>query len=219
MIGDILSIKQHHLTPAREIYHSISSQICGKYTIAIGGESGCGKSTLAVALKKVLDENGHNAFIFHMDDYFFLPPVSNHNKRLKDINNVGPQEVNLALLQEHVNRVKKFGTTIVKPLVYYEENEIESEQIDFSVYNVILVEGTYTLGLDVDLKVFLERNYRDTLQNRIARARDPLTPFVESVLEIEHSIISRDAEKADILVDNNYNIKFREQLNGGQKTK
>ena len=49
----------------------------------------------------------------------------------------------------------------------------------------MIVEGTYTPLLKVDLKIFMERNYHDTLKNRIERARDPLTPFVESVLEIE----------------------------------
>jgi uridine kinase len=208
MIGDNLTIKQHHLIPAKEIYQFIASKIGDKYAVAIGGESGSGKSTLAVALKRVLEENGHKVYIFHMDDYFLLPPARNHQQRLNDIGHVGPQEVNLALLQKHINTVKHGMATFEKPLVYYKEDEIRSEHIDISSCDIILVEGTYVLDLEVDLKIFLGRNYHDTLQDRIERARDPLTPFVESVLEIEHTIIRTYAPKADLLLDKNYNIKF-----------
>ncbi len=208
MIGDNVIIKQHHITPAKEIFQRIKVKLTDKYSIAIGGESGCGKSTLALALKQILEEHGYNVFIFHMDDYFFLPPKSNHEQRLEDISNVGPQEVNLHLLQSHIEGFKNGAQTIVKPLVYYTENEIKTEEVAISLCDVLLVEGTYTLGLEVDLKIFLERNYHDTLQNRIDRARDPLSSFVESVLEIEHKIIAAYAKDAQILVDKSYGIKF-----------
>jgi uridine kinase len=208
MIGDKLTLQPKHLIPAKEIYNHLSDKIKGKYTIAIGGESGCGKSTLAVAIKEIFGKEGLNIFIFHMDDYFLLPPTSNHNQRLWSLTHVGPQEVNLELLQKHIDAFKNKNHTITKPLVHYKENEIRSEQIDLTHYDIILIEGTYTLSLDVDTKIFMERNYKDTLQDRINRARDPLTPFVESVLEIEHNIISRYIDNANIIVNKDYSIKF-----------
>jgi uridine kinase len=211
MIGDNLTVKEHHLIPAHAIFNFISSSIDDHYTISIGGESGCGKSTLSVALRQVLEQHGYNAIIFHMDDYFHLPPASNHNNREKDLKNVGPHEVDLSLLQEHVNAFKNGQTVITKPLVYYAENEIRQEVIDFSGYKILIVEGTYTPLLKVDLKIFMERNYHDTHQNRIERARDPLTPFVESVLEIEHNIIKQFGASTQIMVDKNYDIKFCKQ--------
>jgi uridine kinase len=208
MIGDVIQLKPHHYEPAHKIVESIMSKLSSRHTIAISGESGCGKSTLSVALKDTFDKEGLKSFILHMDDYFILPPATNHNNRLKSLDNVGPQEVKLDLLQSHLNAFKNGERTLTKPLVHYKENEIRSEQIDFTGIDILIVEGTYTLGIEVDTKIFMTRNYKDTLQARIERARDPLTPFVEQVLEIEHNIIKKFEEVADILVDKEYDVKF-----------
>ena len=208
MIGDKISLQPHHLLPASAIVNTILPELSDGYTIAIAGESGCGKSTLALALQSCLIEKGYKSFVFHMDDYFHLPPTSNHNNRLLTLNNVGPHEVNLTLLQEHILEAKLRPHALKKPLVFYQENEIKEEEVDFSEINIIIVEGTYTMLLEVDKRVFINRTYKDTVQNRIERARDPLSPFVEQVLEIEHKIISSQISKANIIVDANYEIKF-----------
>jgi uridine kinase len=208
MIGDKLIIKPYHLPPAREILKYLQPKFPNrKTTIAVGGESGCGKSTLAIALKEILLEKDIKAFIFHMDDYFFLPPTSNHNQRLEDINFVGPQEVNLELLQNQIDLVTSGQKVVLeKPLVHYKENEIRSETIDFDEISVLIIEGTYTMLLNVDFKIFIDRNFRETYQNRLERARDEMSPFVENVLEIEHAILQKDKLNADILIDKEYNV-------------
>jgi uridine kinase len=213
MIGDKLIIKPYHLPPARDILKFLQPLFPKRrVSISIAGESGSGKSTLASALKDVCKENGLNAFIFHMDDYFHLPPTSNHNQRLEDINFVGPQEVNLDLLQKHINAVVMDEVyTLEKPLVHYKENEIRSERIDFTNNNIIIIEGTYTMLLNTDFKIFIDRDYKDTYQNRVARARDEMSPFIESVLEIEHSILRKHVCDADLLVDKDYNISFNKK--------
>ena len=188
MIGDKLILQPYHLPPAKDIYAAIAEQLqeADKSVITIGGESGCGKSTLSIALKSVLEEAGLPTFTIHMDDYFHLPPTSNHNQRLEDINHVGPQEVNLSLLQEHVDAVLNNEVEIIKPLIHYKENARRREIFYPADFKVILVEGTYVTQLsNIDMKVFMTRNYKDTLAARIERARDPLEPFIEQVLEIE----------------------------------
>lgn len=208
MIGDKLIIKPYHLPPARDILKYLQPKFPNrKVSIAIAGESGCGKSTLATALKEILSEEGIKAFIFHMDDYFHLPPTSNHNQRLEDINFVGPQEVNLGLLQKHIDLVTSGQeNTLEKPLVHYKENEIRSETIGFDEISVIIIEGTYTMLLDVDFKVFIDRDFKETFQNRMERGRDEMSPFVENVLEIEHVILQKDKINADLFVDKEYNV-------------
>lgn len=208
MIGDKLIIKPYHLPPARDILKYLQPKFPNrKIAIAIGGESGCGKSTLAIALKEILLEEGIKAFIFHMDDYFHLPPTSNHNQRLEDINFVGPQEVNLKLLQKQIDSVISGKEIILeKPLVHYKENEIRSETIDFEEISVLIIEGTYTMLLDVDFKVFIDRDFKETFQNRMERGRDKMSPFVENVLEIEHALLQIDKMKADLFIDKEYNV-------------
>lgn len=213
MIGDKLVIKPYHLPPAREIIKVLQPKFpARKVSIAIGGESGSGKSTLASALKEVFSEENIKAFIFHMDDYFHLPPTSNHNQRVEDINFVGPQEVNLELLQKHIDTIiSNIDSIIEKPLVHYKENEIRTESIDFSEVDILIIEGTYTLLLNTDFRIFIDRDFRDTYNDRIERARDEMTPFVENVLEIEHTILQQSKDAADLFIDKEYNVSVNKK--------
>lgn len=211
MIGDIIRVKPHHLPPAREIFKLIQSNLQeadSVFAITVGGESGCGKSTLSLAIKEVLRQKGLNTFIFHMDDYFKLAPKDNHGQREEDIIHVGPQEVNLELLQEHVDKGKEGVDLLKKPLVHYRENQIREVIVEMEGVDVVIAEGTYVTLLErIDCKIFMQRNYLDTYEARVERARDPIISFNEEVLKIEHDIISRHAEIADILVDKEYEIK------------
>ena len=211
MIGDIIRIKPHHLPPAREIYKLLKNKLemAGQpFAITVGGESGSGKSTLSLAIEEILKEHGYKSFIFHMDDYFKLPPKDNHDRRVENIVHVGPEEVNLKLLQNHINRCKDGDDQIKKPLVHYRENKIREVIVEMAEVDVVIAEGTYvTLLEEIDCKIFMLRNYQDTYEDRVKRARDPIIPFNEEVLKIEHEIVQQHKEMADILVDNQYNVK------------
>jgi uridine kinase len=211
MIGDIVEVKPHHLPPARKVIELVIDTIKkaeGLFVLSVGGESGSGKSTLSLAIKKVLEKKGYNTFIFHIDDYFKLPPKDNHDRRVADISSVGPQEVNLELLQEHIDQVKDGTDLLKKPLVHYRENQIREVIVEFDDVDVVIAEGTYSTLLDhIDCKIFMLRNYLDTYKNRAKRGRDPMVPFTEKVLEIEHEILRNHSKMADILVDKNYNVQ------------
>lgn len=206
MIGDKVVLSEDFLAPA---YRVLSHKLINRgMVVSVSGESGSGKSTLALALQKVLEEKGLKTLVLHMDDYFILPPAANHNKREQDLSAVGPHEVRLDLLQQHIDAFKNGSKEILKPLVYYKENSIQSERIDLSDKDVVIVEGTYTAALKTDFSIFIARTYKDTFDDRVKRARDPITPFVEKVLAIEHKIISDLGQNADLVLDKNFQIKF-----------
>ncbi len=207
MIGDKITLSAKYLEPAKHILDHIPMQ--NGFTISVAGESGSGKSTLALALQQVMEERGLKSVVLHMDDYFILPPATNHAEREKDINWVGSGEVKLELLQEHIQQFKMGEKVIHKPLVNYNENSIASEELDLTDVQVLIVEGTYTSLLETDLRIFIDRTYLDTFEDRVKRARDPITPFVESVLAIEHKIIAGQAGFADIVLDKTFEIMFR----------
>jgi len=210
MVGDKLILKPYHLPPARDIYTFIKDKLKNKpkpFFISISGESGCGKSTLAIALKEVLKENGLKSFILHMDDYFHLPPTSNHIQRLDDINHVGPQEVDLDLMQKHILDIRGGVNQILKPLIHYKENDKRTELFNPSAFDIIIIEGNYvSLLKEIDVKVFMLRTYIDLREEMESKDKDPISPFIESVLEIEHLIIRKHVEKAQLLVDKEYNV-------------
>lgn len=213
MIGDKLVLQPYHIPPAKRIHSHLENELRNNstlpYFITISGESGCGKSTLAIALKEVFSQSGVSSFIIHMDDYFHLPPTSNHLQRLKDINHVGPQEVDLKLLQKHIDMIKDGADEIIKPLIHYKENEKRTEILKANGIDLIIIEGTYVTLLEgIDTKMFMLRTFEETWEDRKKRGRDPLIPFLEEVLKIEHSIVKGHSAKASILIDKDYNVKI-----------
>lgn len=209
MIGDIIELKEQHLAIAEEIIailkQRLSLQIPPKIAIGIAGESGSGKSVTAFALQKMLEKEQVRSLVLQMDDYFRLPPRSNHENRLKSLENVGIHEVDLEKLARNINDFKNGVSEIEKPLVNYAENTIGTEAPDASAYGAVIVEGTYIFEADgLDFKIFIDRDYKDTYKNRMERNRDEQSDFVEQVLEIEHQIIRNFKNNADLILGKNY---------------
>lgn len=209
MIGDIIELKEKHLAIAKEIIailkQRLSLQTPSKLAIGVAGESGSGKSVTAFSLQKVLEQEQVKSIVLQMDDYFKLPPRTNHENRLKSLDNVGIHEVDLEKLAQNITAFKNGVSEIEKPLVNYNENSIGTEKINASEYDVVIVEGTYIFEAEgFDYKIFIDRNYRDTYENRMKRNRDEKSDFVEEVLEIEHQIIRNFKNNADLILGKNY---------------
>jgi uridine kinase len=67
--------------------------------------------------------------------------------------------------------------------------------------NALIAEGTYTSLLQfADYRVFINRDYHQTLEARKRRARDKWEPFMQDVLEREHQIISQHKALADVVI-------------------
>jgi uridine kinase len=178
--------------------------------IAVAGESGSGKSVTAIDLATILTRQGMGAAILHQDDYFMRPPRTNHEFREQDITSVGPQEVQLDLIAQHIADFRSGATLITGPSVNYAANRFDTRTIALEGCTVLVVEGTYVLHLaDVDVRVFLEATHDDTAEARRVRNRDIDAPFVQQVLQIEHDIISRQRERADICITRDYRIGLR----------
>lgn len=201
MRGDKLIIEAHHTERAREIVENIQDHIAGGYTITVAGESGSGKSELASEIARILSEQGIPTGILQQDDYFVFPPQTNHEMRRRNIEQVGPYEVKLDFLDSNLRSFKRGEGPIFKPLVFFEEDRITVEEYAVQEFQVLIAEGTYTSLLQfVDLRVFIDRDYHQTLEARKKRARDKFEPFMVDVLEREHQIISRHKERANIII-------------------
>jgi uridine kinase len=209
MIGDRVIPKPHHTKAAREVVALIKDDVLTRRAVlTVAGESGAGKSEIAVELARFLEDEGVRAYIFQQDDYFVRPPKTNDRARRSDIGLVGTQEVNLALLDDHVRAFRHSpGDVITKPLVIFDEDRISEETIAPSDFDVAIAEGTYTTLLDhADYHIFIDRSYVETKGHRQDRNRDPLDAFIERVLEIEHEIISNNKSRAHLIVNNDYSV-------------
>ena len=178
--------------------------------IAVAGESGSGKSVTAIDLAAVLNRAGIRSAIIHQDNYFVRPPRTNHEHRLTDIGSVGPGEVQLDLIGEHMRAFRAGHAAVTAPVVDYPGNRFLTQQLDFSATDVLVVEGTYALFLDdTEIRIFLEATYADSAERRRARDRDPDAPIIAIILDIEHRIIAPQVERADIVISRTYDIARR----------
>lgn len=176
--------------------------------IAVSGESGSGKSTTAIALAEALTNAGLPALVLHQDDYFVRPPRANHEHRCNDLANVGPHEVNLALLAEHIAAFRAARPDVTGPRVDYSSDSFHTRPLDFSAASVLLVEGTYVFHPDdVDVRIFLEATHEQTAERRLLRNRDVHAPIIDRILAIEHEIIAQQAKRAQILIDPAFAIR------------
>ncbi len=211
MHGDKLIIEPHHREAAANLASLLNKRLSDRdapMIVSIGGESGSGKSELAAALADELQARGVPALVIQQDDYFIHPPKTNDRKRREGIDWVGPQEVRLDLLDANLKALIDGAEAIVKPLVFYSEDRIGEERLSTEGVEVVIAEGTYTSLLrNVDVRVFIDRTFRDTRGARAGRAREIQDGFLDRVLEIEHGIISRHRDHADILIEADYSVK------------
>jgi len=211
MRGDKLIIEPHHRKAATNLASLLERRLSDRdapLIVSIGGESGSGKSELAAALADELRARDVPALVIQQDDYFIHPPKTNERKRREEIGWVGPQEVRLDLLDANLKALIDGAETIVKPLVFYDEDRIGEERLSTEGVRVVVVEGTYTSLLrNVDVRVFIDRTFRDSRGARTERAREIQEAFLDRVLEIEHGIISRHRDHADILIGADYSVK------------
>lgn len=208
MYGDRLIIGSVHREIAGRILDEILP-LLGKRDLvvtSIAGESGSGKTGAAQVLSEMLFERAIPNLILGQDDYFRLPPGDNQFRRYQSLDWVGPGEVRLDLMQEHVNRFRANPSArFTKPLMNHEENRLEWEQAGpdpASALRALVVEGTYVTILEgIDLRVMIASSHDRNRHNRAIRDREPASEFLERVLAIEHRLIREHRSLADLVID------------------
>jgi uridine kinase len=212
MIGDKIKLEESYLDCALKVLNKLSildgPGDLRKKVWCIAGESGSGKSVMSHCLQKILADLKIKSTILHIDDYYKLPPLQNHAQRMKNINWVGPNEINFNLLTQHISEYKANAATIVKPLVNFQTSTITEETLDCGHSLILIVEGTYSFELkEADEYIFLSRNYIDTLAQRVARGREAFDPDVENILSIEHQIVRQYKSIASVVIDKHYAVE------------
>ena len=210
MRGDVLIIQEWHRKAGLKAAQLIIPQIeqsAGKFTITVAGESGSGKSEIAEVIAEALAEKNIKTVILQQDDYFIHPPKTNENTRRKDIDWVGANEVHLDIMDQNLKDFKEGKAQITKPLVIFEEDRIIEETINIEEFKAAIAEGTFTTTLNqVDCRVFIDQTYHETKKARLLRAREEQDDFLETVLKIEHKVISSHKRIADLIVTGDYDV-------------
>jgi uridine kinase len=176
--------------------------------IGLAGESGSGKSTTAEALGAALAGAGVPVTLLHQDHYFRRPPRTNHEARVADLSLVGPHEVALERIAEHLAAFRAGAPGVEAPRVDYPGNRFDTVWHDFAGARLLLVEGTYALFLEgLDARVFLEATHTDTHERRMARNRDLWEPVIDTILAIEHAAIAPQGATADVVISRDFRVR------------
>jgi uridine kinase len=212
MRGDVILVGEEHRRAAKLIVDRLVDAITStgrRFTLAVAGESGSGKSETAQALAEAFGEHEVRAAVLQQDDYYVLPPRSNDAARRANFCWVGTTEVRLDLLDSHLEAAQVGASSIVKPLVIFDEDRIDEETVSLEGTDVVIAEGVYTSLCDhVDRRVFIDRNRLETLEHRLKRGREDFDPFLEQVLTREHEIISEHRARAHIVITRDYDVEF-----------
>ena len=85
-----------------------------------------------------------------------------------------------------------------------------TRHLDFSALRILIVEGTYVFRLHgIDARIFLDATHEDTQERRRVRNRDIDAPVIDRILAIEHEIIAAQARLADIVIDRDFEARWR----------
>lgn len=208
---DHVPVTSAHLPLARALRATLEQHYAlsrrARTVIGVGGESGSGKSVTAAAIAQLLDADGMPAAVLHQDDWYRLPPRDNHAARERDLGHLGPSEVDQPRLRAMIAAFQAGEGPVAAPLLDFPGNRFLEQQYDFRSTRVLLLEGTYVLGLpDLDVRIFMAATHADAADRRRERAREVDTPFIQQVLTIEHELIAPYAATADIVVDRDFAI-------------
>lgn len=198
-----------HRDIARELLPHLLPRLDAERRMVIGiaGESGSGKSVTAADLAQALETCARPTVILHLDNYFVLPPRTNHEHRVSDLANVGPHEVDLARLAGDITAFREGSAGVRAPMVDYPGNRFTEEVISYLGAQVLIVEGTYALQLeDLDVRIFLDATHEDTSARRRERNRDIDAPIMVDILTIEHAIVAPMRARADFVIDRHFTI-------------
>ncbi|MHC4414026.1 MAG: hypothetical protein ACYS0G_01950 [Planctomycetota bacterium] len=201
MRDDKIFVKEWHRRAGESIAGHIESEIGDKFTLSVAGESGAGKSEIAVALKESLEARRLATGILQADDYFIYMSKVCDAMRRKALELVGPMEVKLDFMDCHLRSFKQGAVELYKPVAVYQEARFEREVMPVAQLRVLIAEGTYCTLLELaDRRVFIDRDYRATRQDRRARGRDLEDEHTDRILQREHEFIREHKPLADFVV-------------------
>jgi uridine kinase len=208
MLGDVLLITEKHQKAGEIIIEQILANRKPKMIIGISGESGSGKSELAHVIAKGLRKHGIFAKPLHIDNYYrILPLLRTEWRKSNGIEKVvGYGEYDWDTIYRNITEFKE-GKMSTGPCVDLVTEQVDQLSTDYSTVDMLIIDGLYAIKTEgVDLAVFIELTYHETKKAQIVRGKEPQNEYRMAVLEQEHKMVSALCEKADVLINKDYEI-------------
>lgn len=207
MIGDVLLITDQHKKAAEQIINRMGDiSKLNKYIIAIGGESGSGKSELSHLISKLLRKHGKYTKLIHTDNYYTIPPRERSEWRKKnDYINVGLNEIDWMNLNNTIDNFKE-GKECTMPIIDLLTDQVDTLITNFEKIDVLILDGLYSLKIDVDLKIMIDLTYKETKIAQIVREKETMNDERLKVLEKEHEAVQSLRSRADYIITKDFEV-------------
>lgn len=179
-----------------------------RVVVGIAGESGSGKSMTAASLALGLTTHGIPTALLCQDNYGVHPPRARAAMRAADPSGVGPQELRLALLAEHISAFRGGAATVKSPVLDQQSDRFTERTLELHHVQALVVEGSYALLLpDLDVRIFMEATHAETHRRRSASGTAPSDGHTEFLWVAEQQYITPQAASADWLIDRDFCLR------------
>ncbi len=202
MLNEVLLLNKGHEKAAKIILDRVMPEYKRKYMISISGEVETGKSEVAHMLGRMLKEKNIKVKMLYMDSYYKIPPLERTQWRKEHgIESVGYDEYDWETINSNVDAflMEKKATM---PCVDLFTGQIDQLITDFKDIDLLILAGLYAVKVEkVNLKVFIENTYKDTLTIQKESGKEQIDDFRMKILEQEHKVVQSLKNSADFFLD------------------
>jgi len=219
MLGDILLINDMHKSAAESLCNQVLKLLKKKKNgyrpiIGISGESGSGKSELAHTLGRALKENNFRVKVIHTDNYYKVQPLLRSEwRKTHGLDKVGINEYDWVKINKTIRDFKEEQECVI-PCIDLIPEQVDKLITDFSKINILIMDGLYAIkAKGLDMKVFIDLNYRETKINQIIRLKEDMNKTRLAILEREHKNVVSLKPLADFVVNKTYKVVAKRKKN------
>lgn len=208
MLGDVLLITEKHENAAKEIVPYILKNRKDKFIIAISGESGSGKTELSHVIAKMLRKADIICKPIHIDNYYRILPLLRTEWRKNNgiQQSVGLGEYDWDTINRNIDDFRQSRASTM-PCVDLVTEQVDQLTTDFNGVDMIIIDGLYAINTpEVDLSIFIELTYHETKKAQVVRGKEPQNEYRMQVLEQEHQVVLSLRNKADLLINMDYQV-------------
>lgn len=219
MFGDYLVWDSVSDQNAKAIFKVIDKKIfLRKVIISIGGISGTRKSETAFRLAEVLINNGKQSHIISGDDYYRIPWHVRNDERKRNIDMIGPNELDWLRLKYTFETFKNpLYNNIRFSLMSKFSTDIMECSISKDKCDVLIFEGLYACDprIDADVKIHIgDVNPSSTFKFRQKRKKeDEDSNFRQEVVRRECNAINSLVKNSNIIVERGENGQIKAKKN------